>query len=524
MYNREENAVPSYASLIKQQIRPSFYDRRKEEGVFLHRPFDGQSAILMSDDMSGLSDPDKQDTEATATEDPSQHPPEPAPEDIGAPVAELSESEQTESPEAPSSDVDETEAFEEPTASDEYEDEDEDSDSDESEEAPPTPESSEDAGSSPQPTERRRRSGYDRGELIDVVIQEVSPTLVVVELDERGDGFRGIIPGRELERMSAEMIEELVVGEKVTLFVVNNGDKKGDVVLSLNRALEAMDWQEAEKYKKSRDVYEGFIAGYNKGGLIVRFGRLRGFVPQSQISEVRRRRLAGDTPEARWGDMVRESISVKVIEVDRSRNRLILSERAAARETREKRKARLIEELELNEVRTGRVVSLEDFGAFVDVGGAEGLVHLTELSWGHVTHPRQVVSVGDEITVEVINIDPDRKRIGLSLKRQLSDPWDIIATDYSQGQLVQAEVTKLTKFGAFAQLVDTPEVEGLIHISELSDDRVAHPKEVVNVGERLTLRIVKIDVPNRRLGLSLKRVNSTEYLDDDMDFLFGEDE
>jgi small subunit ribosomal protein S1 len=206
--------------------------------------------------------------------------------------------------------------------------------------------------------------------------------------------------------------------------------------------------------------------------------------------------------------------------VDRNRNRLILSERAAARETREARKAALIEELTLNEVRTGRVVSLEDFGAFVDIGGAEGLVHLTELSWGHVTHPKQVLSIGEEITVEVINIDRDRKRIGLSLKRQLADPWDVVASDYREGQLVKAKITKLTKFGAFAELEDHPAIEGLVHISELSENRVEHPRDVVQVGELLTLRIVKMDVADRRLGLSLKAVSSTEYLDDDMNMLF----
>lgn len=372
---------------------------------------------------------------------------------------------------------------------------------------------------------KRRRSGYQRGEVIDVTVKEVSPTSVTVELDERGEGFTGLVPSRELDRMSGDMMDMLQPGETVQLYVVNPGDPEGNVILSLNRALEELDWQEAERFHESREIYQGFIGGYNKGGLIVRFGRLRGFIPQSQISDERRARAAnGDTPEEKWSGMVREPITVKVIEVDRGRNRLILSERAAMRETREQRKARLIEELTLNEVRTGRVVSLEDFGAFVDIGGAEGLVHLTELSWGHVTHPRQVLEVGDEITVEVISIDPKRKRIGLSLKRQLPDPWDVVASNYRQGELVKAEVTKLTKFGAFAQLADQPEVEGLIHISELSEDRVAHPREVVEVGEELTLRIVKIDVADRRLGLSLKAVNSTEYLDSDMDFLYDEDD
>lgn len=396
----------------------------------------------------------------------------------------------------------------------------------------PPPESSEPAAeqpegadsgegkSEPKPKEKRRRSKYERGEIIEVMVKEVSPTSVVVELDERGEGFAGLIPNRELDRMTPDMVEMLKPGEKVKLYVVNTGNLQGNVILSLNRALEALDWQEAEEYQKSRDIYEGVIAGYNKGGLIVRFGRLRGFIPQSQISDERRARVSGDSPDSRWSDMVKEPITVKVIEVDSDRNRLILSERAAARETREARKASLIEELTVNEVRQGRVVSLEDFGAFVDIGGAEGLIHLTELSWGHITHPKQVLEVGQEITVEVINVDPERKRIGLSLRRQLTDPWDEIAATYQQGQLVKAEVTKLTKFGAFAQLVDQPDVEGLVHISELSENRVGHPREVVQIGEVLTLRIVKIDVADRRLGLSLKRVNSTEYLDSDMDYLF----
>jgi small subunit ribosomal protein S1 len=254
----------------------------------------------------------------------------------------------------------------------------------------------------------------------------------------------------------------------------------------------------------------------------VRFGRLRGFVPQSQIGDDRRRQMEGETPEERYGKMVNNIIIVKVMEVDRSRNRLILSERAASREQREKRKASLIDDLMVGQVLEGRVVSLEDFGAFVDIGGAEGLVHLTEISWKHVNHPREALTIGQPVRVEVISVDRERKRIGLSIKRQAADPWDEVATTYGTGQLVQATVTKLTKFGAFARLVDAPDIEGLIHISELSDQRVNHPREVVNEGEKLTLRVVKIDVKNRRLGLSLKKVNSAEYLDMDLNAFASE--
>jgi small subunit ribosomal protein S1 len=211
------------------------------------------------------------------------------------------------------------------------------------------------------------------------------------------------------------------------------------------------------------------------------------------------------------------------MEVDRQRNRLILSERFASRQSREKRKETLIKDLTVGEVREGRVVSLEDFGAFVDIGGAEGLVHLTEMSWQHITHPREVMEVGQTVRVEVISIDTENKRIGLSMKRQAPDPWDDIAINYDVGQLVQGMVTKLTKFGAFAQLVDVPEIEGLIHISELSDKRVNHPREVVNEGDKLTLRVVKIDIKNRRLGLSLKKVNSAEYLDQDWSTSLNDD-
>lgn len=351
---------------------------------------------------------------------------------------------------------------------------------------------------------------YKRGQVYKGTVTNTTPTAVYVDL---GDGTEGVVPGRELELMTRKMLESLVVGAEVDVYVINPRNHRGEIILSVNHALEELDWRKAEEYSESKDVYDALIGGYNKGGLIVRFGRLRGFVPQSQLAEERSRSMEGETPEERYGPMVNQPIGVKVMEVDRSRNRLILSERAAMREVRQRRKEALIEELTVGEVRTGTVVSLENFGAFVDIGGAEGLVHLTELDWGHITHPRQTVNVGDEIEVEIISIDPEAKRIGLSRRRLLQDPWDEIATSMRRGQLVRGQITKLTKFGAFAQLVAKPAVEGLIHISELSDERVSHPKEVVKRGDTMPLRIVKIDVKNRRLGLSLKSVNSTEYLD-----------
>ncbi|MCZ7547277.1 MAG: S1 RNA-binding domain-containing protein [Anaerolineae bacterium] len=211
--------------------------------------------------------------------------------------------------------------------------------------------------------------------------------------------------------------------------------------------------------------------------------------------------------------MIGDSIMVKVVEVDRPRNRLILSERAATREWRAKQKEALLDELQVGEKRTGRVISLTDFGVFVDLGGADGLVHMSELTWRPVNHPKEVVKVGQKVTVQVISVDRERRRIGLSLKQLEEDPWDRIAREYQVGQLVQGTVTKLTKFGAFARLVGAEEIEGLIHISEFADTRVAHPRDVVAVGDVVTLRIIKLDPNQRRMGLSIKEVDSARYAD-----------
>lgn len=384
-------------------------------------------------------------------------------------------------------------------------------------ESAPVDETPEPASPNPSAADAKPPTRFSRGEVLKGIITSTTPTSVTVDL---GDGAVGIIPGRELERMTRQLLDELKEGEEIPVYVVNPSDHEGNTLLSVNRALEELDWQEAEAYRQSQEAYEGKIAGYNKGGLIVRFGRLRGFVPKSQISEDRILDEGG-TPEEVYGKSVNEPIIVKVTEVDRSRNRLILSERAAMREHREKRKEELIRRLTVGQVTTGRVVSIEDFGAFVDIGGAEGLVHLTEISWKHINRPEEALKRGQEVKVEVISIDPERKRIGLSMKRQEADPWDEVASIYDVGQLVQGTITKLTKFGAFARLVDAPDIEGLVHISELSDQRVTHPREVVKEGEKLTLRVVKIDVKNRRLGLSLKRVNSAEYLDRDMQQYFS---
>jgi len=351
-----------------------------------------------------------------------------------------------------------------------------------------------------------------KGDILEGTVARTTPTEILIDVGLKSEG---VLSGKELERMDRDTLDKLKVGEKVLAYVLNPEDKNGNVVLSLARAREEQDWRRAEAFRESGEVFNGKVDGYNKGGLIVRFGQVRGFVPESQVSRDRRRRAEGADPQEKWGSMRGEDIAVKVLEVDRGRNRLILSEREAAPMMREQQKERLLDELQVGDIKMGRVKSLADFGAFVDVGGADGLVHLTELSWKHVTHPKEVLKVGQEVEVEVINIDRERKRIGLSIRRREEDPWMVIARQYQIGQLVQGTITKLTKFGAFARLVDNPEIEGLIHISELADHRVNHPRDVVKEGDVLTLRVVKIDPEQRRMGLSLKRVSSAEYLEDD---------
>jgi len=349
------------------------------------------------------------------------------------------------------------------------------------------------------------------GEIREGVIASISPTQVLVSVGAKSEG---VITGRELEQISTSDREAFEVGQTIQVYVLATEDENGNIVLSYNRALEQRGWQLVEEMLESDESYEGEVEGYNKGGLIVPVHGLRGFVPASQVSFSRRAESSGDTPDQRWAKMVGSPIIIRVIEVDRSRRRLILSERAASTETRQSLKERVIEELHEGEIRTGRVTSLADFGAFVNISGADGLVHLSEISWDRIQHPSEVLEVGQEVTIKIINIDKEKKRIGLSLRALIDDPWRKKVEKFRVGQLVEGIITRLTKFGAFARLEG--DVEGLIHISEISDSRIEHPKERLKEGEVVTLRIVRIDTDQRRIGLSLRKVDSGAYKDIDL--------
>lgn len=355
------------------------------------------------------------------------------------------------------------------------------------------------------------------GEIRKGTIASIGPTQILVSIGAKSEG---VIAGRELEQLTDDERAALHVGQEVNAYVINPEDANGNVILSLKRAEEQLSWENVEKMIADETVIDSKVIGFNKGGLIVPVGGLRGFVPASQISAMRRSMSTGDTPEQRWQKMVGEPISVRIIEVDRARRRLILSERATSTESRQSIKDRVIGELEEGKVYTGRVTSLADFGAFVNINGADGLVHLSELSWDRVQHPKEMLEVGQEVKVKVINIDREKRRIGLSIRALQDDPWSARVQKFSVGQLVEGVITRLTKFGAFARLEG--DIEGLIHISEISEHRIEHPKEVLKEGDVKTLRIIRIDPEQHRIGLSLRKVDSAAFADKDFKMLTEE--
>jgi small subunit ribosomal protein S1 len=346
------------------------------------------------------------------------------------------------------------------------------------------------------------------GEIRSGIIASISPNQILVSVGAKSEG---VITGRELESIEAEERAALAVGQEILVYVLSAEDASGNVVLSYTRAQEQKGWSEVEKLLDESGSFEGTVDGFNKGGLIVPIFGLRGFVPASQLGITRRMTVTGDTPDARYAKMIGEQITVRVVEVDRKRRRLILSERAASSETRQSIKERVIESLEEGKVYTGKVTSVADFGAFVNINGADGLVHLSEISWERVTHPSEVLEVGQEVQVKIINIDHEKKRIGLSIRALENDPWQEKVEKFKVGQLVEGVITRLTKFGAFARLEG--DLEGLIHISEISESRIEHPKEKLHDGEVLTLRIIRIEPDQRRIGLSLRKVDSGAYKD-----------
>lgn len=353
-----------------------------------------------------------------------------------------------------------------------------------------------------------RAQSLHAGQIVEGFIVHVEPEEVLVDIGLKSEG---VVNGRELG--SPEAVAQLQVGQTVLVYVLRAESNEGHPVLSLRRAEAERHWREAEEYLAAGATLEAPVLECNRGGLIVDLG-LRAFVPISQVADLRRDEprpapsaegegAEGDATLARLQQLVGQRISVKIIELSRPRNRVIASQRAAVQELREQRKSALLSDLHVGDVRQGRVSSLAEFGAFVDLGGADGLVHISEVSWTRIAHPREVLQVGQIVDVAVLNVDQETKKIGLSIKQAQADPWTELVAHLVVGETREATITKLAKFGAFARLEGG--VEGLIHISELADYHVMSASQVVQEGDSVQVKITGIDVVRKRLGLSMKQ-------------------
>jgi small subunit ribosomal protein S1 len=315
---------------------------------------------------------------------------------------------------------------------------------------------------------------------------------VFVDLGAKRDG---LVTSRDLDLLSDEYRSSLQIGREVPVYVLDNSERRDEIIVSLNKGLAQQDWLRAQELTKSGDICEHTVTKVNRGGVVVKFGRLRGFVPNSHLASIPRG-LRGERLQQAKADLVGKTLSLVVIEVEPRRQRLIVSERKARRRQRQ----RLWDELTEGDVRTGTVRNLVDFGAFVDLGGVDGLIHISELDWKHVRHPREVLSAGDSVEVYVLRVDRERERIGLSRKRLLPDPWLTVTYSLHHGDVVEGEVTNVVDFGAFVQVGEG--VEGLVHISEMPDGE--QTRDGLSSGDKVRVQVLGVDAQRRRISLSLR--------------------
>lgn len=337
-----------------------------------------------------------------------------------------------------------------------------------------------------------------RGDVVEGVVIGVDRDGVLVDIGSKSEG---VIPPNELHSLGADGLSKLRPGDHVLAYVLQPETPEGQVLLSIDRARGEKGWRVLQQRFEAGESFEVEVTGYNKGGLLANVEGVNAFIPLSQLVGVRPDRSAEG--EGTLAQAVGRKLLVKVIEINRRRNRVILSERAALQEWRVQQKERLLAELQEGQIRHGKITSIRNFGVFVDLGGADGLVHLSELSWERNRSPEDLYKVGQEVDVYVMKVDPESKKIALSFRRAQPEQWEKIVDKYHVGQLVTGRVTKLVTFGAFAR-IEGP-VEGLIHVSELVDHRIQHPKEVVREGDILPLRVVRIERDRHRLGLSLRQ-------------------
>ena len=334
---------------------------------------------------------------------------------------------------------------------------------------------------------------FDDGDIVEGTVVKVDRDEVLLDI---GYKTEGVILARELSIKHDVDPDEIVsVGDEIEALVLQKEDKEGRLLLSKKRAQYERAWGTIERVKEEDGVVTGTVIEVVKGGLILDIG-LRGFLPASLVEMRRVRDLQ---------PYVGRELEAKIIELDKNRNNVVLSRRAYLEQTQSEVRTNFLQTLQKGQVRSGVVSSIVNFGAFVDLGGVDGLVHVSELSWKHIDHPSEVVEVGNEVTVEVLDVDFDRERVSLSLKATQEDPWQAFARTHAIGQVVPGKVTKLVPFGAFVRVEDG--IEGLVHISELAQRHVEVPEQVAKVGDEVFVKVIDIDLDRRRISLSLKQAN-----------------
>ncbi len=343
----------------------------------------------------------------------------------------------------------------------------------------------------------------ERGDIVTGTILAVDTQGLIVDVGLKRDG---IVSRKDIERLGLNATN-YEVGAEIDVIIIRLEDQEGNLVLSVSQAQQSEDWKRAEELLASDGICEGVVTDANKGGLIVPFGNLRGFVPASHVVDLPRGMNEDDRKDY-MSSLVGQTITMKVIEVNRKRRRLVFSQREAQRGHRDARKEVLLDELKEGDVVHGTVSGLRDFGAFVDLGGADGLIHISELAWHRVKHPREVLNVGDEVDVYILRLDTEGKRIGLSLKRLQKNPWAVVEETYHVGQLVEGTVSRVAQFGAFVSL--DLGIEALLHASQMADPAPEDPTLLVYEGQRLLMRVISIEADRQRLGLSLKEVTAEE--------------
>ena len=337
-----------------------------------------------------------------------------------------------------------------------------------------------------------------RGDIRDAEILQIHPKEIVVDLGVKRDG---VVPPTDIERLPQGLVKGLKIGDVIPVYVINPYDKDGNLVVSINLGMQGQDWDNASALLDTTETVDCKVFSYNKGGLLVQFGGIEGFVPTSHLEK-----MAPGQNTDEWYEFmeswVGETLTLRVIEVNQKRRRLIFSQKNAGGHDHSSRKELLLKELSIGDIVQGTITGIRDFGVFVNIGGADGLIHVSELAWHRVPHPNDIVSVGDQLDVYVLELDHEQQRIALSLRRTKPDPWELVEDTYQINDMVEGIVSNVVDFGAFVVLDDG--IEGLLHVTEMGDGTLTEPHSYLQRGDTVTMRVVSIEKDRKRIGFTQK--------------------